>query len=182
VKPKTYSVPPALFAKVKDEVERLCKTIWEPSSSPIALPMVVAAKATPPFVRIVGDYRVINKFVKVFHFPIPNVIHEIHKVMRFSLYSDVDFMNAFHQSRLSPESSAYLSVQTPFGQYQPKFLPEGVAPASGFLMAAVTEIFIDMMEWIVVIFDNLLILAMDFQEMYEKVEKVLLRCSGLSFV
>jgi hypothetical protein len=60
VKPKVYSIPPALFDKVRDEVGRLCKTIWEPSKSPIASPMVVAAKATPPFVRWVGDYRVIN--------------------------------------------------------------------------------------------------------------------------
>jgi hypothetical protein len=129
-----------------------------------------------PFVRLVGDYRVINKYVKVFHFPIPNVIHEIHKVMRFILYSDIDFMNAIHQLRLSLKSAAYLSVQTPFGQFQPKFLPEGVAPASGFLMAVVTEIFSDMMEWIVIV------LAIDYQEMYDKIEKVLKRCKERNLI
>ena len=38
--------------------------------------------------------------------------------------------NSFHQIPLGPISRQRLSVVTPWGQFQPRFLPEGVAPAS----------------------------------------------------
>ena len=46
---------------------------------------------------------------------------------------EIDLTNAFHQIRIGDETSAKLSIQTPWGQVQPKFMPEGVAPASIYL-------------------------------------------------
>ena len=68
-----------------------------------------------------------------------------------------------------------LSVQTPYGQFQPKFLPEGVAPASAVLMAVMAQIFADCHEWMIV-FDNILVLADGHADAYDKVVRVMERC------
>ena len=44
------------------------------------------------------------------------------------------------------EFSDLLSVQTPWGLVRPKFLPEGVGPASGLLQHIVRTIFEDFSE------------------------------------
>lgn len=176
LKPKARPIPPAMLESVNQEIKRLLKYFWEPSTSSITSPLVVAAKATAPFIRICGDFRVINKYIVVFNYPIPNVIHELHKAKGFAVFIDLDIKNAFHQIKLSAKTAAMLSVQTPVGQYQPKFLPEGVAPASGFLMFVMFEIFRDYLDFMVVIFDNLLICAYDYDDAFIKLEKVLDRC------
>ena len=75
---------------------------------------------------------------------------------------DLDLANSFHQIPISQEFSDILSVQTPWGLYRPKFLPEGVGPASGALQYIVREIFKEYEDWTVVIFDNFLILTEDY--------------------
>ena len=81
------------------------------------------------------------------------------------LFADLDLANAFHQLKLAPYTSERLSVATPWGLYRPKFLPEGVGPASGILQKVMDEVFADYKEWMIVIFDNLLVLATDFQDL-----------------
>ena len=176
LKPKARPIPPALLDSVNTEIKRLLQYFWEPSTSSITSPLVIAAKATAPFIRICGDYRVVNKLIVVFNYPIPVVIHELHKAKGFVVFIDLDIKNAFHQIKLSSKTSAILSVQTPMGQFQPKFLPEGVAPASGFLMMVMYEIFNDFLDFMVVVFDNLLICAHDYEDAYVKLERVLDRC------
>ena len=97
--------------------------------------------------------------MEVGNYTIPNVKHELAKIIDFPLYMDIDLTNAFHQIPLDPEISAKLSIQTPWGQYQPRFMPEGIAPATGVLQETVKNIFADMEDWAIVIFDNMLILA-----------------------
>jgi hypothetical protein len=61
-------------------------------------------------------------------------------------------------------------------------LPEGVGPASGLLQHLVREIFKDFEEWTIVIFDNFLVLAMDYLDAYEKMKKILDRCQEYKIV
>ena len=89
---------------------------------------------------------------------------------------DIDLTNAFHQIPLDPETCAKLSIQTPWGQYQPRFMPEGIAPATGVLQETVKNIFADMEDWAIVIFDNMLILATDLEDAFIKFKKVVQRC------
>ena len=71
------------------------------------------------------------------HFPIPNVQQALNKIAGFRFFCDLDMANAYHQILLAAMTAARLSVQTPWGQVQPRFLPEGVAPASGLLQSIV---------------------------------------------
>ena len=69
---------------------------------------------------------------------------------------DWDMKNSFHQIPLDEETSNFLSVSIPWAEKdRPRFLPA----ASMLLQRTVTKIFKDFLEWMVVIFDNFLILG-----------------------
>jgi hypothetical protein len=176
IKPAMRPIPRAVATEAKKEIDRMLGYFYRESFSPMTSPLVVAPKATPPYVRLCGDYRIINKWIKSFNFPIPDVRRHLEKAAGFRIFHDLDLTNAFHGIPITEQTSALLSVQTPWGQFEPKFLPEGVAPASAVLMYVMTGIFADMMEFLIVIFDNILVLATDYDDSYEKLEKVLTRC------
>jgi len=176
IKPRSRPINPKLYDNARTEFQRLRRYFYIPSTSPIASPLVIAPKATPPYIRFCGDYVIINKYFKASHFPIPRVMDELHKIIGYSIFIDLDWTHSYHQFRLSPATSALLSVQTPWGQYEPLFLPEGVSPASGILQAAVASMFADYAEWTIAIFDNLLILATDYEDAYRKLDLILDRC------
>jgi hypothetical protein len=48
-------------------------------------------------VVIAKDYRRVNKFCRVPKYQIPNVVEELHKLVSFDIYHDLDLTNAFHQ-------------------------------------------------------------------------------------
>ena len=84
-------------------------------------------------------------------------------------------VNSFHQLPLSLETSEALSIITPWGLFRPKFLPEGVAPASFQLQALIDEVFAGF-DYVIAIFDNILVVANDFNELFDRLRAVLLRC------
>jgi hypothetical protein len=180
--PRARPIRRELFETAKEEFERLQKYFYAPSTSPIASPLVIAPKATAPFIRYCGDYREVNKFISIPQEPIPIVQHELTKAAKFKIFVDLDMANSFHQIPISQHFSELLSVQTPWGLVRPKFLPEGVGPASGLLQNLVREIFKDFEEWTVVIFDNFLVLADTHEDAYEKLAKILTRCEEYGIV
>ena len=180
--PRARPIRRELYAHAKAEFERLKKYFYEESDSPIASPLVIAPKATAPYIRFCGDYRQVNDYITIPQQPIPIVQHELTKAARYKVFVDLDMANSFHQIPLSKEFSDLLSVQTPWGLVKPKFLPEGVGPASGVLQHLVRDIFKDFEDWTVVIFDNFLILADDHADALEKFKKILKRCDEKGIV
>ncbi len=176
IKPKARPVNPKLFENAKREFERLCTYFYRPSTSPIASCLVIAPKATFPFIRFCGDYVLINKYIVMGHFPMPNVLHVLEKISMFAVFLDIALATAFHQLRLGPITSSRLSVQTPWGQVEPIMMPEGIKPAPGKLNIVVWDIFGDFSDWIICIHDNLLVLAHDYKDAFEKFKLVVQRC------
>jgi hypothetical protein len=175
-KPKARPVNPKLMEAAKKEFNRLLTYFYRPSTSPIASCLVIAPKATAPFIRFCGDYIEINRHIMRYQAYIPNVQHSLEKAAGFSVYLDVDLANSFHQIKLGEHTSSVLAVQTAWGLVEPCFLPEGVSPASGTLQSYMYEIFRDFEEWTIVIFDNILILAHDYQDAYQKFVTFIDRC------
>ena len=174
--PKPRPINPRLFENASKEFERLRRYHYVPSTSPIASPLVIAPKATSPYIRFCGDYNKVNKVIETHHGFIPVVEHEIQKIKGFKIFLDIDMANAFHQFLLGPVTSERLSIVTPWGQYKPVFMPEGVAPASIVLQDVMREIFSDYSDWAVIIFDNILLLAKDYEDAYSKLDLFLARC------
>jgi hypothetical protein len=121
--------------------------------------VVVAKKATKPFIRLVGDYRRVSKYCRVPKNQIPDVIEELHKLVSYDLFHDLDLTNAYHHVPISIEKARKLSLQTPDGQVQPRFMPEGVSPAAIVVNTVMQEIFryfskMSSVEWMIVIHDK----------------------------
>jgi hypothetical protein len=176
LKARARPVRAALFQDAKTEFDRMRTYFYEKSTSPIACPLVVAPKATTPFIRLCGDYRPINPYICIPQEPIPNVQQSLAKAAGWNVFVDLDMTNSFHQIPIDDFSSNLLSVSTPWGLFRPKFLPEGVGPASGILQSIVRSVFADFEEWTIVIFDNFLILASDYPDALAKIKLILERC------
>lgn len=174
-------ISPRLYDSAAKEFARLRQYHYVQSTSPVTSPLVIAPKATPPFIRFCGDYVKVNNFIETHHGYIPVVEYEIQRIKGYKIYADIDLANAFHQIRLGPITSDRLSVVTPWGQFKPIFMPEGVAPASIILQDVMREIFMDF-EWVIAIFDNILILAIDEKDLYNKLEIFLHRCVNRNIV
>ena len=111
MKPRARPINPRLWECSEKEFRRLCGYFYEASRSPWASCLVVAPKATPPYIRFCGDYVEVNKHMEVGNYTIPNVKHELAKIIDYPMYLDIDLTNAFHQIPLHPETSAKLSYK-----------------------------------------------------------------------
>jgi hypothetical protein len=176
VKPPHRHINPKLLEHAKLEFNRLSGYFYRPSTSPVASPIVIAPKATAPYIRFCGDYVFINKYITVGHFPMPRVQHELEKIKQFSVFADLDWTNAYHQLRLDAETSRKLSVVVFGEQVEPVFMPEGVGPASGILQKVVSDLFGDFEKFTIAIYDNLLVLAHDYVDLISKLKVIFKRC------
>ena len=176
LRPRPRPIRPAIFEPATTEFHRMESYMFLDSTSPIACPLVVAPKATFPFIRICGDYRPVNPFIIIPPYPIPNVQHDLMKAAGFKIFVDLDMTNSFHQIPIDDATSNLLSVSTPWGLKRPRFLPEGVGPASGILQSIVRKVFHDFLDWTIVIFDNFLVLAHSYEDAVSKLEKIIDRC------
>ena len=181
IRVRARAINPKLFDNVEKEFARMRGYFYLPSSSHIASPLVIAPKSTYPFIRFCGDYVRINQLLNCPSGAIPNVRDVITKISGFSCFGEFDMTNGFHQIPIGPVTKARLSVVTPFGQFEPQFLPEGVSPASIELQNIVNYIFNDL-DWVVALFDNLLICAVSETDLYEKIESFLDRCRKYNLV
>jgi hypothetical protein len=114
---KARPIPAKLIEQAKPEFDKLCEYYLTPCTSPCTSPMVIAPKATAPFVRICGDIRRINTCIVAQSDHIPAVRKEIEKARNFSLFNDADLHASFHQIPLAEYSSQRLAIQTVWGTF-----------------------------------------------------------------
>ena len=82
VKPIARPINPKLFENAKVEFDRLCKYFYKESDSPVASCLVIAPKATKPFIRFCGDYStMMNKYFITGRRP-KLALHQLRKEMR----------------------------------------------------------------------------------------------------
>ena len=158
------------------------------SDSPVASQWFVVNKGkmlpdgSYPQIRGVAHYAWLRKYISIPQHPLKNVQHTINLISQYRFYTAMDLMNAFHQIPITERTSKLFTVVSHWGAYRPLFLPEGVSSASAILQQWVSEIFEPLGSWILVIFDNILILATDHHDMFDKVIQVLERAMKFKVV
>jgi hypothetical protein len=179
---KARPINPKIYENAKLEFDRMKTYFYTESTSDIAVNLVVASKATPPYIRLCGNYPDTNSYLTVPRYPIPNVEHELGRIRTFTHFIDIDMMNSFHQIPLSEATSNKLSIITPFGLYRPLYLPEGVSSATAILQIVVTKIFHDFKDFLIVIFDNFLLMANSYTELLARFKLVIARANQYNLV
>lgn len=176
---KLIRVRPEQLEPAVKEINRL-KGIkfWVLHFGHIASSMLVAPKKTDPFIRLVADYAWLGPYLALPKWPLKHVKDSLNFVKDggFQYFFDCDLMNSFHQCRIDDQSSEYLSLLTPVGQLRPRFLPEGISPATAILQMMVDTIFRDCTHFVLAIYDNLLICGKTKLEAYENFKRVVGLC------
>lgn len=93
-----------------------------------------------------------SKYILSRHSPIPNIGNEILRIFSYIVLADLDWKTTFHQLPLAVESRRFLSIQSPWGQVEPLFVPEQAL--SGALQDAVRLLY-GGLDYVIAIFDNL---------------------------
>lgn len=184
-KVRVIRIRPDVVVAAKREVEKLRRIgFWVWSDSHIASTMLVAPKATDPFIRLVTDYSWLTKNFSVPKHPLKHVKDSLLFMTTgdrvtgetFKVWCDLDMMASFHQLRIDDESSELLSVVTPWGQYKPTAVPEGIAPATAILQKAVDKVFQSHQHRLLAIYDNLLLAGTSHEDMFTQLKNVLATC------
>ena len=148
----------------------------------IASPLVIAPKATTPYIRLCGDYREINKYIKCPADAIPYPLKKVQDAQKFLYFCDIDMTNSFHQFALDDDTSSKLSIQTIWGLVRPRFMPEGISPASMLLQRTVLSAFADFDAWMIAIFDNFLLGADNFPDLLTHLKTFFVRCKERNII
>ena len=149
------------------EMDRLKQHFYAPSTSRTVSAVVVAKKATKPYIRVCGNYVKMNNFIKQEQAWHPDPRLELERLVGFSFFDEVDIYNSYHQFPLGEKTRARLAILTPDGILEPLFLPEGVTPASAIEQRTYSTILAPISHRALVIHDNILLMGKTLEELQQ---------------
>ena len=144
--------------------------------------VVVHKPKNPEEPRICGDYGPVNEHLKRKPIALVDPKKLLDDFRSYKFFCETDWLKSFHQVPIDLETQRMLSIVTPIGCFRPRFLPEGVQPASGILAHVVRTIFGDLSKICIAAQDNLLIGGNSLQELLENFKTVIRRCADYNVI
>ena len=138
---RMYRLAPAELQEVNKQVtDLLKKQLIEPSTSPWGSPILFVKKKDGTL-RMVVDYRALNKLTVKNRYPLPNIDDLFDKLHGAKYFSSLDAASGFHQILLRDEDRPKTAFRTPYGHYQFKVLPFGLTNAPATFQAVMNRLF-----------------------------------------
>ena len=171
---KPYPIPLKLYEKMNKEIKRLLDLdIIAKSNSMYSSPTFPLIKRNGD-IRLIVDYRALNKVTEKESFPFPNVLDQVRSIPKSKIFSQLDMKNGYYQVPIQQESQKYTAFSTPTGHYEFKRVPFGLVNAPRWFQRIMSDI-LSVLEYIRVFLDDILIFSPD-EEMHAKhVQEVLSR-------
>ena len=166
-------IPPSQLREVRDHLDKLLsQDIIAPSSSPYAAPIVLVRKKSGEL-RMCCDYRKLNSFTRKDAFPIPRMEECIDALTGAKYFSTLDLASGYHQVEMAEEDREKTAFTTPFGLYEWKRLPFGLANAPAHFSRLMQKVMSDHLFQILLIYlDDLLVFSPTFEEHLKRLQKV----------
>jgi Reverse transcriptase (RNA-dependent DNA polymerase) len=125
IKCKTYPLSkPEMDATKKFLDENQAMGYIEPTNSPYASPFFIKKKDGT--LRLVQDYREINKWTIWDVYLIPQITHILEQLQGKTLFSALDIRWGYNNIQIRPEDRHKAAFQTPYGLYQPNVMYFGL--------------------------------------------------------
>ena len=161
---------------LKCELERLLKLgVIEPSKSSWASPVVLVTKKDGSL-RLCVDFRLVNSLTLKDSYPLPRIDDSIDALRGSKWFSTLDLASGYWQVPMAPEDVEKTAFATPFGLYQFKVMPFGLANAPA-TFERMMECVLSGLHWetCLIYLDDVIIFSKTYEEHIVRLHQVLTR-------
>ncbi|KAH9100500.1 hypothetical protein Ae201684P_006697 [Aphanomyces euteiches] len=172
---RPYPIPEIHLAATKREINRLVSVgVLEPTkTSPWGSPTFITPKKDGT-VRLVSDFRRLNKMIERHPFSLPNIQHIMRSMTKPMFKTAFDLVMGYYARVLDHGSRDCTAIVLPFGKYRYCRLPMGIVSAPDEFQAVMNLIVGDL-DFVKCYLDDLLVVSNSFSEHLEHLDIVLSR-------
>jgi hypothetical protein len=155
----------------------------QPSASPYGAPVLFVKKPRSTELRMVIDYRALNKLTRRNAFPLPRIDVLFDHLAGAKVFSLVDLRQAYHQIKIKESDIPKTAFRTPMGHYEYVTLSFGLVNAPAAFQSVMNRIFAPMLyKFCLVYLDDILVFSQDAASHAEHLRSVLnvLRANNLT--
>ena len=164
---KTRRVSPEKYQKIKHEIEEMVKSgLLIPSNSEFGSPLHVVPKANSTELRLVGDYKVLNKMLTPDRYPLPNLRTAYELLYGSQYFSTLDLKSAFHHISVAPEDVHKTTIKTPVGVFAFTRTPFGLSTSAQVFQRLIDTVTRGL-SFVYAYINNILVFSKSEEEHYE---------------
>ena len=138
---RPFPIPKCYEDTTKKEIKRLCQigVLEKCNDSEWAASTFIHSKKTGD-VRVLTDFRVLNKYIKRKPYPLPKISDLLQKLEGFTWATDLDLSMGYYHIILDRESSYLCTMILPWGKYRYCHLPMGLNGSPDIFQAIINDI------------------------------------------
>lgn len=178
-KEHTRRVSPADFEDLRKHLlDLLASEIIEESNSPYASPVVLVRKKNGDL-RMVVDYRKLNKLTKRDAIPLPRIEETFTLLSGSKWFSVLDLKSGYYQLEVEESDRPKTAFTTPFGNWQFRRLPQGLTNSPAMFQRTMEKVMAGLnLQEVIAFLDDLIIFSDTLEQHEDRLMKVLQRISA----
>ena len=156
-----YRYSPLEMEEMQKQIAALLELGYiKPSQSPYGAPVLFVKKPRSNELRMVVDYRAINKLSKRNAFPLPRIDDMLDHLAGATTFSLIDLRQAYHQCRLVKSDVPKTAFRTPLGHYEYVTLSFGLTNAPAAFQSVMNKLFSKhLYKFVMVYLDDILVFS-----------------------
>jgi len=124
--------------------------------------------------RMVIDYRALNKQTFKNRYPIPRIDDLLDKMHGCNVFSTLDLYSGYHQIKISVEDCPKTAFRTPFGHFEFKVLPFGLANAPATFQGLMNKILAPIKDFAEAYMDDIIVRSQNASQHEDHLRKLFL--------
>lgn len=171
---RAFPIPQAYERTTRKELDRLERlgVLKRCTNSEWGAPTFIQPKKTGD-VRVLTDFRILNKWIKRSPFPLPKISDMLQKLSGFKYATAIDLSMGYYHIPLDEASQKLCTTVLPWTKYQWCRLPMGICNAPDIFQAVIADLFHDV-DFVQAYLDDILITSDGtYEDHLAKLDKVL---------